>query len=1316
MAALVISISLDSSKESVGAVSVISSAKVLDLGDYSSFASDPSEDSLPLVPELPLVSSFLCSDDSKADSESELAERRPERRSSPSGSSSLDTLAPSSKFPLTPVVAPLEIRRWPSILIRPGEAIPFGRPYRTYLNGPLIMEYLVNISKRRAFYSLSEDILKINDSDYQYAVSIKKDMVYPCLHLPNTTKETSSIRRIQRIPIHRIKDIVKMDDPNITTEEYIRLEKEKARRRGKVYNWETAKYGKIWYDEDVHDLRSVEIEFPAIVFNDKLTFEEALSCEPTVSPLNDNEIDFRISFDKSDDEDYMVIFDKNSFSYKIISVNDLKTDLENGNDKVNMPLFPSPEPTVSCFNDLDFFNDFENEFPSIVYNDALTSKSDFPIEPIVITQHIDEFNLKDETSLSECDKEEQNILYFNDVFPFNVIYPDDSKSDKDNDDDKIDIKQRLGDNVINTDVGAYAQGSNKLLETINMEYLVNISKRRVFWSLNEDILKINDSDYQYVIFIKEDMAYTCLHSPKTTKETSLIHSSSERLLDSSLLFAGPSRKRCRSPTTSVPSSTPVSRSIAPTHVDLLPPRKRFRYSYSLEDSREEHMDIGTTNAEAVTDLGIGDRVRAHTEDGIGMGVEIAASDIREDEEEFEAEASAVPLDRIMEFETAQRQLEAGQLIASGERAGLADRIRRFVGIVMMLGGDLGGWSRLLRGIWDSALSLDMTIIRSKITPEAIEELIAQRVVEALANYEATCAANALKAESQSQNGSDGDNGNGGNGNGRNKNGNHKDGGNNGNGNPNKNDRGAMTVARVCTYQDFMKCQPLNFKWTEGVVGLTRWFEKMETVFYISNFPEVYQVKYATGTLLDSALTWWNLHKRTIGVDVVLAMTWRDLMKLMTEVYYPRNKIQKMETELWNLIMKNNDLAAYTQRFQELTLLCTRMVPGEEDRIKRFVGGLPDNIQGNVMSVEPTRLQDAIRLANSLMDQKLKGYAIRSAENKRKLESNQRDNRAQQPPFKRQNVGGSNVARAYTAGGNEGRCRSCGKVGHLTRDCKPAVPTAVNQRAPVVNQRIVTCFECGRQGYFKKDFPKLKNRNHGNKPVIPEARGKAYVIGGGDANPGSNVVTGTFLINNHYDSVLFDSGAVQSFVLTAFSTLLDVIPGTLDVSYVVELAGGRIAKTNTMLRGCTIGLLGHPFNIDLMPIELDSFDVIIGMDWLANNHATQKYIEKGCQKFPEVFLEDLPGLPPVRQVEFQIYLVHGAAPVARAPYRLAPSKMQELSAQLQEHSDKGFIRPSSSPWGALVLFRDEDIPKTVFRTRYGHYEFQVMPFGLTNAQA
>ncbi|GKD23159.1 hypothetical protein Tco_1224862 [Tanacetum coccineum] len=247
-----------------------------------------------------------------------------------------------------------------------------------------------------------------------------------------------------------------MDDPKITMEEYIRLEEEKAQKCGKLFNWEIAKYGKIWYDEDVHDLRSVETEFLAIVFNDKLTSNETPSCEATESSFKNNKINFRISFDESNDEDYTVVFDKNSFSYKIVSTNDLKTDLENENEKVNKSLFPSLEPTVSCIDDLDFFKDFENEFPAIVYNDALTSKSDFSTEPTLSPQHIDEFDLKDKTSLSEYDEMEQNVLYFNDLFPFNIIYPDDLKSDKGNDDNEIDMIQSSGGNE-NT------EGSNNLL-------------------------------------------------------------------------------------------------------------------------------------------------------------------------------------------------------------------------------------------------------------------------------------------------------------------------------------------------------------------------------------------------------------------------------------------------------------------------------------------------------------------------------------------------------------------------------------------------------------------------------------------------------------------------------------------------------------------------------------------------------------------------------------------------------------------------------------------------------------------------------------
>ncbi|GJZ73894.1 putative reverse transcriptase domain-containing protein [Tanacetum coccineum] len=1066
MAAPVISISSDSSKESVGShatrvilfghiptvipvileipiiladptvapevgvVSVLSPARAFDLVDYSSsFDSDPPEDSLPPIPDLPLVSPFLYSDDSEADSESEPAKQRPERH---------EYLAVhDAMFPLAPVVAPPGIRRPSATLVRPGEAIPFGRPYRTHSNGP--------------------------------------------------RKLLTARKRVGAIPARRLA-------------------------------WRRVSH----HSPDHHSSPDSTPDSSS-----SGSYSDSLSGSPSVH--------------------------------------------SSGRDSSGQA----------------------HSGPST--RDALPKSA-----------------------------------------PLSTPYP------------------------------------------------------------------------------------------PTTSESSL-GSSSERLLDSSSPSTGPSRKRCRSPTASVPSPTHISRSIAPTLADPLLPRKRFRDLHSPEDSGEERMEVDAVDAEAVADVGISEGVVAHFGDDIVMGVEISASDVREDEEEIEVEASAadtreiavdplaiggssdsslsgitdlegtiyemahymseVRIDWITEMETAQRQLEAGKLIASGERTGLSEGIRSLrlenLKVRAMLSIereriDNLRWHmalpreefRQVRRDRDDArrrLRRTMTITRSGMTPEAIEELVNRRVEEALAAYEEARAANALEAENQSQNGSDGDNGNGGNGNG-------------GNGNPNENGRGDRPVARECTYQDFMKCQPLNFKGTEGVVGLTRWFEKMETLFHISNCLEKYQVKYATCTLLNNALTWWNSHKRTVGIEAAFAMSWRELMKLMAEVYCPRNEIQKIETH------------------------------------------------------ETPR---CVRIANNLMDQKLKGYAVKNAKNKRRLEVNQRNNYGQQPPFKRPNV----------------------------------------------------------RGYFRSDCPQLKDQNRrnkvGNKNGVGEARGKAYVLGGGDDNPDSNVVKGTFLLNNHYASVLFDSGANRSFVSTTFSTLLDKTPDTLDVSYAVELPDGRISETDTILRGCTLGLLGHPFNIDLIPVELGIFDVIIGMDWLANHHAVivcdekivkipygdealiiqgdgggreeksklsiisctkaQKYIEKGCliflaqvtkkeiedkleekrledvptvQDFLEVFPENLPGLPLIRQVKFQIDLVPGAAPIARAPYRLALLELQELSTQLQELSDKGFIRPRSSVYSKIELrsgyhqlrVHDEDVPKTAFRTLYGHYKFQVMPFGLTNAPA
>ncbi|GJY20627.1 putative reverse transcriptase domain-containing protein [Tanacetum coccineum] len=231
---------------------------------------------------------------------------------------------------------------------------------------------------------------------------------------------------------------------------------------------------------------------------------------------------------------------------------------------------------------------------------------------------------------------------------------------------------------------------------------------------------------------------------------------------------------------------------------------------------------------------------------------------------------------------------------------------------------------------------------------------------------------------------------------------------------------------------------------------------------------------------------------------------------------------------------------------------------------------------------------------------------------------------------------------------------------------------------------VTCYGCGEKGHFRNKCP--KGRNQQNEGACT----RAYVMGTENPQQNPNVVTCTFLLNYHYVCILFDSGAEKSFVSTAVTSFIDIAPAALGTSYEVELADGKVVSTDTILRGCTLALFNHVFKIDLLPTRLVSFDVIVGMDWLSYNRAViadEKKPEDICIvcDFPEVFPDNLSGLTPVREIEFRIDLIRGALPVVKSPYRLAPSEMLELSNQLKELQEKGFIRTSHSPWGASVLF-------------------------------
>ncbi|GKB67319.1 putative reverse transcriptase domain-containing protein [Tanacetum coccineum] len=270
------------------------------------------------------------------------------------------------------------------------------------------------------------------------------------------------------------------------------------------------------------------------------------------------------------------------------------------------------------------------------------------------------------------------------------------------------------------------------------------------------------------------------------------------------------------------------------------------------------------------------------------------------------------------------------------------------------------------------------------------------------------------------------------------------------------------------------------------------------------------------------------------------------------------------------------------------------------------------------------------------------------------------------------------------------CHKCNKIGHFARDCKSTGNTNVanaqkgNGAAPKGNG----CFECRAPGHFKRDCPKLKNKNRGNG----NAQGWVYAVGNVEknrnaaGNPDSNVVTSTFLLNNRHASILFDTGADRSFISITFSSLIDIVPTLLDNSYDVELADGKIGNESNNGRESRLTVISCSKAQEYMAKGCQVFLAQISAK-KEEDKSEGKQIKDIpiVQNFPKVFPEDLPGLPPARPVEFQIDLIPGAAPVARAPYRLVPSEMKELSEQLQELSDKGFIRHSSSLWGAPVLF-------------------------------
>ncbi|GJU09288.1 putative reverse transcriptase domain-containing protein [Tanacetum coccineum] len=455
--------------------------------------------------------------------------------------------------------------------------------------------------------------------------------------------------------------------------------------------------------------------------------------------------------------------------------------------------------------------------------------------------------------------------------------------------------------------------------------------------------------------------------------------------------------------------------------------------------------------------------------------------------------------------------------------------------------------------------------------------------------------------------------------------------------------------RGCCYKEFLACNPKEYDGKGGDIVYTRWIKKIESVQDMSGCKENQKVKYTVGSFVGKDLTWWNSQIHTRSREAVVGMSWEDFKNLTREEFFPNNEMQKLETKFWNHAMIGAGHAVYIDRFHELARLVPHLVTPENKRIERYIYGLAPQIRGMVAAMNPEIIQRTVQKAGTLTDEAVRNGSLKKNPEKRRNGGEPNRDRNVRDENKRTRTGNAfstttnPVRREYSGTilkcvscnlhhSPEMPCRAyfnCGCPGHMAKDCRVApkmVEPSTKARGNRPNEVVANN---GGQG-------------HGNNDN--QARGRAFMLGAEEACQDPNIVTG-------------------------------IEPSELGFSYEIKITSGQLVEIDKVIRGCKLEIKVHMFDINLIPFGSGSFDVILGMDWLSNHKAEIICHEKAKEKkqeeivvvryFLEVFSDDLSGLPPIREIKFRIELIPGAIPVAKSPYRLAPSEMEEFSGQLKE---------------------------------------------------